>query len=149
MAKKQNKQKLPRLKFVFLGFTFAVIIFSGFFLARLLNNEPPNYPRTPSGVVSEFYSWYLDCLEVGSNCDIKSTNYVVSDLRLLPIANGLSALCSKDPIESFVIDKDEENGDKALIDISATTSTNQEIRFQTGLKKVRGIWKIDSITCSH
>ena len=149
MAKKQNKQKLPRLKFVFLGFTFAIIIFSGFFLARLLNSEPPNYPKTPSGVVDEFYSWYLECLDLGSNCDITSTNYVVSNLRILPVTSGMTALCSKDPVESFELNDVKEEGDKALVEIHSKTTTNQDILIQAGLRKTRGIWKIDSITCSQ
>ena len=149
MAKKQTKQKLPRLRFVLLGFIFAIIIFSGFLLARLLNNEPPNYPDNPKEVVEEFYTWYTECLDMGSNCDISQTHYAASGLNLSLATDGMTALCSKDPIESFEINSVQEEDEKALVDLHASTTTGQEIHIEVGTNKVRGIWKIVSITCGR
>lgn len=147
MTKKNDS--LERSKWIFLGFIFALIISTGILLTKAFNSEPPNYPTNPRGVVNDFYTWYIECLNSGSNCDLSQSNLLSRSFTSNIEERKVTIVCSKDPVEEFEIDEVTIDHDSAIAHVHAMSSTSTVSHIKVRLTKVRGIWKMNDLTCGH
>ena len=154
-----KKVALHRFRWIFLGFIFAIIIFSGFFLARIFNNEPANYPTTPQEVVEDFYTWYFECTNgefenphansLLGNCNYQTNYHIERDLHSRLKDKNANIACSTESLKSFKTSDIVTEGEKSEIHIHAITQREQTVHIGVHVSKIRGIWKIVDVDCGY
>lgn len=103
----------------------------------------------PAAVVRSFYSWYLSCSRISSNCDYSSQPTVnTAKIKLLPPSvQGNPIICSQNLPQSYDVGPIVEIGnEKDSVYVTESLSQfNQQ--FVVELEQQDNSWKIVNIIC--
>lgn len=124
--------------------------------------EPVPESSTPEGVTEAFYSWYINCVNQSfegktkrEDCSYEKSTYVseglveeLNKIRATFTGGGYDLVtCAQDIPTKFVVEKESEDGDKAIVFVFEFFGTIPMDRIRVHLEKAAGEWKIYDIVC--
>lgn len=127
--------------------------------SNLSVNPKVNYDSdSPEGVVSDFYSWYMECIEehfrnrTGNrpreDCPYEKSIYVTQEMvENIKSRYGDPILCALDTPGKIKVDKADTIGEKSNVIVHGIFESSGDNPLNVELRIMDGKWKITNISC--